>query len=511
MIMPTFRQRFQISQFLPADMSDIQTIGLTIFGFYFLVVAGIGLVAARYQQSTDDFWVAGRRFGLVIMVMANMAAILNGGALISGAGYAAKFGGVAILPFFGFSVGMAIIFFWIAKKLRQYGGITLPDYMGDRFESHALRAWSALIVAFSSIVALIAQIRGMAFVLETLLEIPFFWGLVLGTAIFVVYVALGGLLAVVWTNIAQFVFVWLGLLVLAPAIYEQVGGWFEVLSKVEQVAPGWTSIKGVAWSWSYLISWHLVWMVAYCTRIELITKMYAARDHKVARYSLPITVLLVILFLLYGNFYLGAATRILVWEQVSSADQGFPLLVAQYLSPLVAAFVLTGIASAAMSTTDSLLLMSGSAIAHDFVRRTLHEPRGIERDEKYYLRISRWSIVIIGVVAFLAAIPTVSLLLKIVSFAVAIVGACFFFPLLLGLNCRWVSREAALASSIGGVAMTVIWIVASMSGAAWAQNLHPGLPGLATAFILIVSVSIATRPVSITTMQRFFGDNHVRS
>ena len=130
------------------------------------------------------------------MVMANMAAILNGGALISGAGYAAKFGGVAILPFLGFSLGMAIIFFWVAKKLRQYGGITLPDYMGDRFESHALRAWSALIVAFSSIVALIAQIRGMAFVLETLLEIPFFWGLVLGTAISVVYVALGGLLAV---------------------------------------------------------------------------------------------------------------------------------------------------------------------------------------------------------------------------------------------------------------------------------------------------------------------------
>ena len=509
--MPEPRLRISIPRLEPADMSDIQTLGLVIFGFYFLVVAGIGVVAARYQHSSDDFWVAGRRFGLVVMVMANMAAILNGGALISGAGYAAKFGGVAILPFLGFSLGMAIIFFWVAKKLRQYGGITLPDYMGDRFESRALRAWSALIVALSSIVALIAQIRGMAFVLENLLAIPYFWGLVLGTTIFVAYVALGGLLAVVWTNIAQFIFVWVGLVILAPAIYDQVGGWFDVLARVEQVAPGWTSIKGVAWSWSYLISWHLVWMVAYCTRIELVTKMYAARDHKVARYSLPITVLLVIIFLLYGNFYLGAAVRILVWDDISSADQGFPLLVAQYLTPVVAAFVLTGIASAAMSTTDSLLLMSGSAIAHDFVRRTLHEPRGIERDEQYYLRISRWSIVIIGVVAFVAAIPTVALLLKIVSFAVAIVGACFFFPLLLGLNCRWVSREAALASSVGGVVVTVIWIVATMSGAAWAQNMHPGLPGLGTSMVLILAVSIFTQPVSAETMRRFFGGAHVRA
>ena len=66
------------------------------------------------------------------MVMANMAAIMNGGALISGAGYAAKFGGPAILPFFGFAAGIAIMFFGLARKLRQYGGFTLPDFMGDR-------------------------------------------------------------------------------------------------------------------------------------------------------------------------------------------------------------------------------------------------------------------------------------------------------------------------------------------------------------------------------------------
>lgn len=486
-------------------MIDAQIVGLAVFALYFLIIAVIGVLASRFQHSSSDFWVAGRRFGLVILVMANMAAIMNGGALISGAGYAAKFGGAAILPFLGFSIGMAIIFFWIAKKLRQYGGITLPDYMGDRFDSQALRAWCAFIVAFSSIVALIAQIRGMAFVLETLLAIPFFWGLVLGTLIFVGYVALGGLLAVVWTNIVQFIFVWVGLIILAPAMYEQIGGWHSMLAQVEQAAPGWTSLKGLSWSWSYLISWHLIWAVAYCTRIELVTKMYAAKDHKVARYSLPFTVLLVIVFLIYGNFYLGAAARILVWDEVASADQAFPLLIAKYLSPIVAAFVLTGIASAAMSTTDSLLLMSGSAVAHDIVRRTWHEPRGIIKDEKYYLRISRWSIVLIGAIAFLCAIPNQILLLRIVSFAVAIVGTCFFFPLVFGLNCRWVTPAGALASSVGGVLVTLTWIIGSMSGFDWAKTLHPGLPGLVASLVLIVLVSAVTRRANDATLQRFFG------
>ena len=183
----------------------------------------------------------------------------------------------------------------------------------------------------------------------------------------------------------------------------------------------------------------------------------------------------------------------------------FPLLITQYLTPLVAAFVLTGIASAAMSTTDSLLLMSGSAIAHDFVRRTIHEPRGIEKDEAYYLRISRWSIVAIGIIAFVGAIPNIALLLRIVSFAVAIIGTCFFFPLLFGLNFRWVTPASALASSVGGVVVTVIWITASMAGAEWAKTFHPGLPGLVVSLILITVVSMFTQPVQLTTLTRFFG------
>ena len=485
-------------------MIDEHSIGILIFSSYFVLVLGLGLIASRFQRSGDDFWVAGRRFGLAILVVANMAAILNGGALISGAGYAAKFGWVAILPFFAFAIGIAIVFFWVAKKLRQYGGITLPDYMGDRFDSNFLRAWSALVVAVSSIIYLIAQIRGMAFVLESLLNVSFFSGLVIGTVIFVAYVALGGLLAVVWTNIAQFIFVWVGLVVLGPALYEHFGGWHDMIQKVEAVAPGWTSLRGLEWSWSYLISWHVIWCIAYCTRIELVTKVYAAKDHRIARYSLPITVLLVIVFLAYGNLYLGAAARVLVWDSVRTPDQAFPLLITMYLTPVVAAFVLTGIASAAMSTTDSLLLMSGSAVAHDILRKCIDEPRGVVRDERDYLTISRLAIVAVGVIAFMGAIPNIALLLRIVSFAVAIIGACFFFPLVIGLNNCRISRAAAIASSVGGVAVTMVWIGCTLNGVPWALMVHPGVPGLITSGCLMLFVNLLTKPVGRPAIAKFF-------
>ena len=481
--------------------------GLVLFGLYLAIMVGVGIVSARHQKTSADFWVANRSIGLSVLVMANMAAIMHGGSVLSGVALMGNIGGVAGLPYLAFVGGIAVIFFFFAKKLRGSRGFTLPDYMGDRFGSNFLRGFCAVMVAVSSIIYLIGQIRVMGFILERLLDITFFWGMLVGTVIFVFYVAVGGLLAVVWTNIVQFVFMWLGLLLMGPYVFAKVGGWYAVIDKVEALAPGWTSPQGTTWRFSFLVSWYIIWFVAYCTRLELITKMYAARDDKVARRSLPWTILLVMIFLLYGNFYIGGAARILVWDSISTPDQAFPALVAAILPPVLAAFALTGIASAAMSTTDSLLLMSGAAVAHDLLRKCIHEPRGVTRDERYYLRVSRGTIVIVGVASFLGALPDVDLILQIVSYAVAILGATFFFPLIVGLTTKRVSQEAAIASSVGGSAITIFWTWARLAGVEWAQEVHPGVIGIASAGVLIFVVSMVTKPVRSSSLQKFFPEN----
>ena len=254
-----------------------------------------------------------------------------------------------------------------------------------------------------------------------------------------------------------------------------------------------------------MLSWWLVWLVAYATRVELVTKVFVARDSKVARYVLPTSCLLVMIFLLYGNLYLGAAARILVWDQLQTPDQAFPALVNLVLGPVGSAIALTGIASAAMSTTDSLLLLSGAAVAHDLVRKSYHEPRGIVRDETCYLRISRVSIVVIGIVALGAALNTPALILALVSFAVALIGATFFFPLLLGLSSRRITPVAALASSVGGFVITALWVALTLADVSWATAVHPIVPGLVVALGLILGLTPLTRPTPASALARFFG------
>ena len=283
----------------------------------------------------------------------------------------------------------------------------------------------------------------------------------------------------------------------------------------DQVAPGWTSVKGTTWSWTYLISWWLVWVVGYSTRITMITKVFAAKDTKVARISLPITDALFMIFLLYGNLYLGAAARVLVWDQVSTApDQAFPTLVAMASqlagAPWLGAIAITGVVSAAIATADSLLLMSGAAIAHDLLRKCYYEPRGVVKDERFYLRISRITVVCVGILSFFAALRTPDLILNIVSYAVALVGVAFFFPMLFGMNSPYLTRKAATWSSVGGSIAGLIWTIPHLVYAGWARqhapwilDIHPVVPGLIAAAIPILKLG-TTIDMSQTALKMFF-------
>ena len=477
--------------------------GLVIFGVYMAILVAIGFVAARYQRTSEDFWVAGRRFGVWLLVVAELASVLHGGTIQGGVALAARFGGPAILPFISFALASLLIVRFMAKKLRTMAGFTLPDYMGARFESNFLRGFSAVIVAVSSLLYMMAQIRVMGFLLENLLGIPFTAGMTLGTLIFISFVTMGGLLAVVWTDIFLFGLMWLGLVAILPAVYHAAGGFTEVLVKVDEVAPGWTSVKGVAWSWTYLISWWLVWLVGYSTRITMITKVFAASDTKTARISLPITDALFMLFLLGGNLYLGAAARLLVWDKVGATpDQAFPALVTHVTqlagTPVLGALAITGVVSAAIATADSLLLMTGAAVAHDLLRKCYFEPRGEVKSEAYYLRISRITIVIVGVVSLLGAMRTPELVLNIVSYAVALVGVAFFFPMVLGLNNPYITRGAAIASSVAGSSFGLVWTVLHLQRVPWALEVHPVVPGLIAAAVPMVACLVGKRRVDMS-------------
>ena len=477
-------------------------IGLVIFGVYLLIMVGIGIFAAKLQKSTAAYWVADRGFGVPVLAIAILVSIMHGGTIIGGTGAIAA-RGATTLNNLSFALGFMVVLFFMARKLRRFGGFTLPDFLGDRFESHNFRVFSAFVVLVSAVVSLVAQTKAMSVVVMQLSGLSLTTSLILATAIFVFYTSIGGMMAAVWTDIAQWLFMVVGLGALAYVLWGVVGGLSGMADKLNVAAPGWTSIMGTGWSPMGLFTWHLVWFIAYFTRIEFVTKVYSARDEATAEKSVAWGLLLILVFFSITVFF-GGAARLLVWDGLKSPDQAFPTLIAKYLSPFWQAMALAGVASAAMSTVSSLLLLSGAAIAHDFLRKSYFEPRGIQKSEEYYLRVSKITLLAVGVLAAVGAYYTPTLILTIVSYAVALTGATFAMPILLGLVWRRTSPKGAYVASVAGFVLSGVWAIFTEMGFAWAKNIHPIFPGLVASIVLIVVVTLHTPPASEKTLEIFF-------
>jgi len=477
-------------------------IGLLIFCGYLLIMASIGIFAARLQKSTVSYWVADRGFGVPILAIAILVSIMHGGSVLGGTGAIAA-RGATTLNNMSFALGFLVVLFFMARKLRRFGGFTLPDFLGDRYESNKFRVFAAFVVLVSAIVSLVAQTKAMGVVVMQLSGLSLSTSLILATMIFVFYTSIGGMMAAVWTDIVQWLFMCVGLGALVFVLWPVVGGLSGMAEKLNTVAPGWTSFKGTGWTTMGLFTWHLVWFIAYFTRIEFVTKVFTARDEKTAEKAVAWGLLLVLIFFSVTVF-LGGSARLLVWTDLKSPDQAFPMLITKYLSPFWKAMALAGVASAAMSTVSSLLLLSGAAIAHDFLRKSYYEPRGIEKSEAFYLRISRITLLGVGIIAMVGAFFTPTLILTIVSYAVALTGASFAMPILLGLSWKRVTPKAAYISSVAGFIVTGLWSFFTEMGLAWAKNVHPIFPGLLVSIILILIVSLNTEPASKETLAKFF-------
>ncbi|MGI6603948.1 MAG: sodium:solute symporter family transporter, partial [bacterium] len=283
--------------------------------------------------------------------------------------------GATVLNNLSFALGFLVVLLFMAEKLRAFGGFTLPDFPRGSVRVKQLQSFCGIGCTGVGHSILIAQTKSMGLVVQQMSGLSPSVSLILATAIFVFYTSIGGMLAAVWTDIAQWLFMTVGLGSLLVVLWGELGGLTGMALAAEKAAPGWTSLTGIGWTQTGFWTWHLVWFIAYFTRIEFVTKMYTAKDERTAKASVAWGLLLVLIFFSITVFY-GGAARALVWDQLRTPDEAFPVLVKTYLSPLWASLALAGVAAAAMSTVSSLLLLSGAAIAHDLLRKCLLRTAG---------------------------------------------------------------------------------------------------------------------------------------
>ncbi|MFN3630453.1 MAG: sodium:solute symporter family transporter, partial [Casimicrobiaceae bacterium] len=168
-----------------------------------LLYAGIGIMSRTSEAS--EYYVAGRRVPAVFNGMATGADWMSAASFIGMAGtlYLTGFSGLAFIM--GWTGGYVLVALFLAPYLRKFGQFTIPDFLGARYGGNTARFVGILIAILCSFVYVVAQIYGVGLITARLTGLDFGIGVFVGLAGILVCSFLGGMKAVTWTQVAQYI------------------------------------------------------------------------------------------------------------------------------------------------------------------------------------------------------------------------------------------------------------------------------------------------------------------
>jgi cation/acetate symporter len=177
----------------------------------------IGIAIWSRAGSTNEFYVAGGGVHPIANGMATAADWMSAASFISMAGIIAFMGYDGAVYLMGWTGGYVILALLLAPYLRKFGQFTVPDFIGTRYYSTTARVVAVVCLILISFTYVAGQMRGVGIVFSQFLNIPIFWGVIVGMAIVFMYAVLGGMKGITYTQVAQYCVLIFAYLV--PAIF----------------------------------------------------------------------------------------------------------------------------------------------------------------------------------------------------------------------------------------------------------------------------------------------------
>ena len=164
----------------------------------------IGIAIWSRAGSTNEFYVAGGGVHPIANGMATAADWMSAASFISMAGIIAFMGYDGAVYLMGWTGGYVILALLLAPYLRKFGQFTVPDFIGTRYYSTTARVVAVICLILISFTYVAGQMRGVGIVFSQFLNIPIFWGVIVGMAIVFMYAVLGGMKGITYTQVAQY-------------------------------------------------------------------------------------------------------------------------------------------------------------------------------------------------------------------------------------------------------------------------------------------------------------------
>ena len=501
---------------------------LIAFGVYLMLMVVIGAICMKDNNTSEDYFLGGRRLNGFVTAMSAQASDMSGWLLMGLPGSIYAMGAGQAWIGIGLLIGTVLNWIFVASRLREYtivagNSLTLPEFFSDRFkdDKNILLSVSSIVIVIFFLIYTASALSSGGKLFNSIFGIDYHVAIIMGVFVVLLYTFMGGFLAVCKTDMIQGILMLIALLSVPVLAYSIMGpDRFSATLIDSGVNP--TSFlnifqeNGNKISTVSLIS-SLAWGLGYFGMPHILVRFMAVKNERELKKSKVVGIVWVVLSLVFACFIgiLGRAYLypvILGVEGGESTENVFIEMIKQLFindihAPFIAGIFLCAILAAIMSTADSQLLVASSSVAEDFFNKFLCESIFKKKaSDSTIISISRITVCIVAILAFIIAWNPDNSVMALVSDAWAGFGAAFGPLVLCALFWKRTNLYGALSGIISGAVVVLIWdYIPFLSGNTISEvtGLYSLVPGFFISLLFIVVVSMTTPAPSNEIIEEF--------
>ena len=454
--------------------NDQIIIALTFIAFLVLFTV-VGIYSAKYKQdTTTDYLLAGRKVNPWLTALSAMSTGQSGLLFTGQVGYAYSRGISAIWLVIGWAIGDYIAWWLVFRKLRtvseDYNSYTVSNFL-SKGKSRIIALVSALItIAFLGAYAA-AQLVAGSKALHSVFGWNYYWGIIIGTAIVVIYCFSGGIRASIWTDAVQSVVMIVSLLLLLVVTVIYAGGIGNIWIQLANLDSNLTNLVPSNLVWGFL-PFFIGWLVAgfgVVGQPHILVRVMAidSAEHITFARNLKTFWGLVNSF---AAIFIGLSARVVLPSLVSNDPELALLYMSLELLPgILVGLMLAGLFAATISTADSQILSCSAALTQDVFPQVA----------KSY-KFAKLGTLTVSALAFIIAISGTNSVFALITFSWSALASGLGVLLIIQVFGKPINTQVAISMMLGGIATAIIW----NSVLGFSSGMYEVLPGMAVSGLI---------------------------
>ncbi|MBN2254191.1 MAG: sodium:solute symporter family protein [Deltaproteobacteria bacterium] len=419
-----------------------------IIGIFLVGMIIVGILSMKKIKTSMSYFVADRNGGSVAISGSLIATLIGGSSTIGLAGLGYSKGLVGAWWLLVGAIGLLILSFWLARKVREYAVFTLPEILERQYGGNSTKIVASLVVATAWLGIIAGQIIAAGKILSVLWPGHSELLMILAASVFVTYTVLGGQYSILRTDLIQSGIIVAGLSLCLMISLPAAGGLTAVM---DALPPSYFAFPvSPSFGWMDLAGFLLFVGSAYLVGPDIYSRIFCSRSPEVARRSVMFAGFTMIP-LAFFIVMIGITARVIL--PGIPAESALPALIMKSIPAGLSGLIIAALLAAVMSSADTCLLTTSTILTADVI-----DPlRRSKMTERQLLLVSRIGVVIIGAISLLIAVTLKGIIASLLL-GYTVYTSGLVIPVLLGFYSKHLKLNSfgVIAAVVGGGGMGLL-------------------------------------------------------